>query len=322
MEPGQDASLLSGEKTVDAIPINCKEVPVLYDCGRLPVGGFSVYRVRGTRFDAPEFAGGYPQVQPLDIGTRSVEVTIEAQEAAHYVLVLLPNDATPPTKEQVQSGKDGDGNDALHSAASGMAFPTHAVTVTAPEHNTPYDIYVVLCDEAGNLSEPATLDATTPSAAEYFVSGFPKTGTAQPAGSKTVQVQAKLDINEETEGTTTGWVHYVMVPDGADAPSVSQVLAHKDSSGNDPVDSGTAETVDDTVQSFTVFGSADLTDYDLYMVAESIGDDHLERCTEVVKPRREDPRGGFVRMSGIRQGKLPLFRTPFRWWRMGKPSLC
>lgn len=227
----------------------------------------------------PAFASGYPIAGNMQsIGSRQVRVVINSQEPAYHHFVLLPNNAATPSALQVKEGKDADGQLALGSMSSGSTKYTSIDTGTfAPLHNTDYDIYVVLRDDAGNLSDPAKVDVTSPLAAQYFAVDFPVVGTVQPNGSKQVQVNVKVTGTEKQ-----GKVYWVLLPDGAAAPTIDEIGEGKGSGGATPVSSGSPEFANDTASAFLVTGAADATDYDLYMV---VGDTRsaspLASCTNV-----------------------------------------
>ncbi|MEL7566705.1 MAG: immunoglobulin-like domain-containing protein, partial [Dehalobacterium sp.] len=88
---------------------------------------------------------------------------------------------------------------------------------------------------------------------------YPKVGVPQAAGSKQVQLVVK-PLNE------TVTAYYVIVADGAAAPSAAQVMAGQDSAGQMALAAGSqeADTVSDT--NFTATLLADATDYDAYVV--------------------------------------------------------
>jgi hypothetical protein len=119
----------------------------------------------------PVFQSGSPSPWEQAEGSRMVGVTILPEEAAYYHLVLLPDDAAPPTKEQVVEGTDGNGNLAIKAIDSRNTKTTGiSIQIYAGEHSTDYDIYVVLRDDVGNLSEPAKVDVTSPDSA-YLIKG-------------------------------------------------------------------------------------------------------------------------------------------------------
>ncbi|NPV93323.1 MAG: hypothetical protein HPY50_21395 [Firmicutes bacterium] len=218
---------------------------------------------------------------PAD-GSRAVRVVFETQdnEPVYYYLVLLPDGADPPTKEQVRAGLDASGNPALNTKTNqgGPKTSNGSMKISAPQHDTDYDVYMVLRDDAENLSVPAAVYATTPPAANFFVADYPKTGAVQAPASK------KIEVLVEVQGTSPGYgkVHYVLVEQGADAPSIDQIIGGKDSTGNNALDKNTISCNNNTETSFLATGDADATAYDLYLVAQDTGVGDLP-CTEAVK---------------------------------------
>lgn len=229
----------------------------------------------------PAFAAGSPsQASGQTAGTRQVGVSIQAQEAVHYYYVALPNNAAAPSAAQVMAGHDAANQAALAFGGSGTdKYSSVSVYFILPEHNTDYDVWVVIRDDAGNTAGPARADVKTPPPADFFSAGYPKPGAIQAAGSKEVQVLVKVQ-NTYADAK----IYYVLLPDGAAAPSTSQVGKGKDSAGNAAPASGTADCAKGTEQSFTVSCPADGTPYDLYLVA---GDTQfanpLGKCTGPVK---------------------------------------
>lgn len=229
----------------------------------------------------PAFAPGYPKMGGAQsVGSRQIRVIIIAQEAAYYYFVVLTDNAPAPTKEQVIAGKDANGNAALKAENSGGQKYTSIDTGTiVQDHDTAYDVYVVLRDDAGNLSEPAKVDVTSPVAADFLAPGYPQTGDIQAAGSRQVQVKVKL-LNTERNGM----VYWVLLPDNAPVPTIGQIRDGKDGAGIAAITSDSHEYAVGIEEHFLVTGIADNTAYDLYMV---VGDTYyaspLACCTEVMK---------------------------------------
>lgn len=246
---------------------------------------FAFYPASATTTESdttpPAFASGYPRAgAPQTVGTRQIRVVIGAQEPAYHTFIVLNNGAAAPTKSQVAAGLDADGNPALVVRSSGASKYDSIDTGTyVPLHGTDYDVYVVLRDGAGNVSEPAKVDVVSPPAGDFFAAGYPKAGAVQAVGSKQVQVLVKIQ-NTQVDGK----VFYVLVPDGDPAPTLEQICAGKGGTGEPPVSSGSMTAAKGNECSFTVTGDADAADYDLYMLA---GDTYyaspLGSCTNVVK---------------------------------------
>ena len=98
---------------------------------------------------------------------------------AKYVVVA--NCATPaPSKVQVASGLDGNNAPAIASGTRANVPTAGAIiSLTLQADNTTYDIYVIIIDDQGNVSDPAKVSLTTPPAvaadstlSDLFIAGF------------------------------------------------------------------------------------------------------------------------------------------------------
>lgn len=248
-----------------------------------PIGTAQIYAEGGEPDTTPPaFAEGYPKEVPQMNGSRQISIVINSTEKVYYYLVLLPDGAKVPTKEQVVAGKDGDNNIPLKSQNSGSnKYSSIQTGLFAPLHNTSYDVYVVIKDDAGNLSEPSLVNVISPPPADFFVTGFPKTGEIQPDGSKQVEVKVKL---KGIDSDRKGKIYWVLLPDKSAAPSIEQIASGTDKSNSPAISTGSPEFSGNTEGSFIVTGTTGGTEYDLYMV---VGHTHyaypLSECTEVVK---------------------------------------
>lgn len=265
----------------------CKFVAIFMVLAMLiatPLGTGQIYAEDGGGADttSPLFTAGYPREgSPQKDGSRQVSVVINSQEEAYHYFVLLPDGATAPSKEQVVAGQDGDGNNALKSGKYNNKTSSIDRGIIVPLHNTSYDVYIVLEDDAGNLSDPAKVDINSPSAADFFVTGFPQIGEVQPDGSEQVKVKVKLqNINIERKGK----VYWVLLPNGAVIPSIEQIASGTDGNDSPAISSGSSEFSLGTEGSFLVTGSEGETDYDLYMVVgHTYYANPLTECTDVIK---------------------------------------
>lgn len=98
-------------------------------------------------------------------GSKKVEFLVEADEACTAYYVILANGAAAPAPEQVMAGKDKAGATPLDSGNANIDanIEKSFISKALPEDNTPYDVYVVMKDAAGNVSVAAAmLDITTP----------------------------------------------------------------------------------------------------------------------------------------------------------------
>lgn len=236
--------------------------PVFVNMAVAPFVSPLLVTISGGDTTPPAFAPGYPIAGAMqENGSRQVRVVFHAQEEACYDFVLLPDGAAAPTKEQVRNGLDAAGSPALKAVSSGN-FKTDEIDAGTfgQRHNTEYDIYIILRDDAGNLSEPAKVDVKTPPASDFFVSGYPKLGAVQPQGSKNIQILVNMQNTQ-----TNAMIYYVLVADGAGEPSINQIANGQDSTGAAALAFGTDTFAKGTEHSFLVTGLADGTAYDLYL---------------------------------------------------------
>jgi hypothetical protein len=89
-----------------------------------------------------------------------------------------------------------------------------------------------------------------------WISGWPKADTPTPSG---------FTVRMETDMAGIGY--YVVVADGAAAPSVAQVKAGQDSTGAAALKSGSLALTANTENSVAVTGLTGNTAYDVYFVA-------------------------------------------------------
>ncbi len=228
----------------------------------------------------PEFTAGYPLYNLQQAGSRMLGIVISAQEEAYHYIVVLPDDAAAPNKSQVVAGTDGDNQPALKTQNSGSyKYASIQTSTFVPKHSTPYDVYVVLKDDAGNLSEPAKMDATSPIAANLIIGDGLHWYKDDP-GSKQVRVAIYL---QNIESGRKGKVYWVLLQNGAAPPSIEQIAAGTDGDGNAAVGEGSPEF--DPLEGeghFTVTGAAGNTLYDLYLVVgHTYFANPLAECTDV-----------------------------------------
>ena len=226
----------------------------------------------------PAFTSGYPKAGNMQSdGSRQLSVVISAQEPSYYHYVLLPDGDPAPDAQQVLDGLDAGNQPALKSASSNGTHASIDVGILVPLHDTDYDVYVVLEDDAGNLSDPARADVKSPPAADFLAATYPKAGSRQPNGSRQVEVE----IQVQNTGNQ-GQVYWVLLPDGEQAPSIEQIGNGTDSNGNPPISSASPVFNNNEPSAFLVTGAADAANYDLYMV---VGDtryaNSLGKCTDV-----------------------------------------
>jgi hypothetical protein len=108
--------------------------------------------------------------------------------------------------------------------------------------------------DLGSIELVAAADVTPP----IFAAGFPKVANID-------ETQADLQVNMDEPGTA----YYVVVPDGATAPTAAEVAAGTDYGTVTLIAHGTIDVVaGSTTYSATITGLTNKTDYDIYVVAE------------------------------------------------------
>lgn len=226
-------------------------------------------------FEAGKLPTNYPQMA----GSRQIYICFTAQEPAYYHAVLLPDGAAEPSKEQVAAGQDASGNAAIRVYKNNKKETNMTIVGFVPLHGTDYDVYVVLKDDAGNLSDPEMVDFPSPPPADLIVAGYPAVGDVQPDGSKQVQIKVKL---KNIQADRKGKVYWALLPDGASPPGIEQVAAGTDGSDNPAITCGSPEFSQGSEETFLVTGAVGSTAYDLYMV---VGHTYyaypLANCTDI-----------------------------------------
>ena len=229
----------------------------------------------------PAFVEGkYPTNNPQMAGSRQISIYFTAQEPAYYHAVLLSDGASAPSKEQVAAGQDASGHAAIRVYKNKGKETDITISGFVPLHGTDYDVYVVLKDDVGNLSEPAMVDFPSPPPANLVANGYPQIGVIQPEGSKQVQIKVKL---QNIANDRKGKVYWVLLPDGAPRPSIEQVAAGTDGSDNTAITCGSPEFSQGSEETFLVTGATGGTAYDLYMVVgHTYYVNPLANCTDVL----------------------------------------
>ena len=226
-------------------------------------------------FEAGKLPTNYPQMA----GSRQIYICFTAQEPAYYHAVLLPDGAAEPSQEQVAAGQDASGNAAIRVYKNNKKETNMTIVGFVPLHGTDYDVYVVLKDDAGNLSDPEMVDFPSPPPADLIVAGYPAVGDVQPDGSKQVQIKVKL---KNIQADRKGKVYWALLPDGASPPGIEQVAAGTDGSDNPAITCGSPEFSQGSEETFLVTGAVGSTAYDLYMV---VGHTYyaypLANCTDI-----------------------------------------
>ena len=168
-------------------------------------------------------------------------------------------------------------------SASSSDLTTGAFTILCPESITVDMVEVrtlsntIVASLTGSYTTTTSLgDIELVAAADVnppvFTSGYPAV-----ANIDATQADLEVSMNE------AGKAYYVVVPDGAAAPTVEEVVAGYGNGYIMPVASGTIDvTTGGGTYSATITGLADKTNYDIYVVAED-DEDTPNRQTETVK---------------------------------------
>jgi len=115
----------------------------------------------------PYFEVQYPLAGDLGpAGSKQVSIKLRISEDARAYYVVVPDDAPSPSVAQVLAGLGGAGEEAMlasHVDVTGNA--TVELTIVFEADATPYDVYFILMDAAGNAtSESVMVHVTTPPA--------------------------------------------------------------------------------------------------------------------------------------------------------------
>ncbi|WP_406659746.1 hypothetical protein V7O66_07790 [Methanolobus sp. ZRKC3] len=211
---------------------------------------------------APTFAGTYPKT--ASVAATQLNLLTQTNENGNAYFVVLADGAAAPTAAQIKAGTDA-ADGALAANLKGTVALTAdteaSKTITSLTESTAYDIYVVAEDAVPNLMaagvkvDVTTADATAPT----FAGTYPKTASV-----------AATQLNLLTQTNENGNAYFVVLADGAAAPTAAQIKA-----GTDAADGalaanlkGTVALTADTEASKTITGLTGLTAYDIYVVAE------------------------------------------------------
>ncbi len=133
---------------------------------------------------AQSFAEGYPKVGPPQaVGSKTVVVLAKVVLEGVLSYVALPNNATPPTAQQIKDHADIDGQPVLTWAGQ-MIGDNIELPITLSsnlDHNTDYDIYLVAEAGNNNFSAVEKLDIRTPPETITVISLADIAGVTAPA---------------------------------------------------------------------------------------------------------------------------------------------
>jgi len=216
-----------------------------------------------------------PVFTTIDIRTIEafkVDIKVEVDKDGDSYLVVVPAGSTAPSSVQVRNGQDSTGTpvpaghaDTVPTVANVENSPDTFVAINLTEV-TDYDVYVVSEDAFDNVQPfPTKLSFTTLLAKPTF--NTLEVRTVEPH-----DVDIKIEIERD------GDAYFVILPDGATAPTSAQVKAGQDATST-PVAAGFADSVslldsvENGVGTFVGTNLPDEVDYDMYVVAENILDD-------------------------------------------------
>jgi hypothetical protein len=208
----------------------------------------------------PDWAATWPQAAALS--TTSLTVRAKTNEAGIAYVVVLPDGAPAPTAAQVKAGTDSSNAAVPDVVTLTLTADTEAAApVSNLSPGTAYDVYLVAEDGVPNLqATPVKVDAATLSpdtAPPEWAATWPQ---AIPLSSTSLSVRAKT--NE------AGAAYYVVIPDGAPAPTAIQVAVGTDSTGTPVTASGTLPLTANTEATAPVGNLSPNTAYDVFFVAE------------------------------------------------------
>ena len=197
------------------------------------------------------------------IAATTLTLNADINETGDIFYVIVADGAAAPTSAEVRLGQASGGGSPVKSGNAGGAFSgtDHSFSVTGLTSATAYDIYVVGADPSFNIQasptlvNATTLDNTPPT---YSTNPFPPTINA-------TSILMGLGINE------AGHTYYVVLTDGATAPTAAEVKAGTGSGGAAEVTKDNAAITDSGggfTHTFTVGGLTGETAYDIYVISE------------------------------------------------------
>jgi hypothetical protein len=171
---------------------------------------------------------------------------------------MVTTSSTTPSKSAILAGTGG----VAFGSVSVTAGVTATAGVTGLSPSTTYYVHAYAIDGSANESAPITSSSFTTAASDTtapsYTSTYPKVDTATSSG-----FTVRTNLNE------SGSTYYVVVADGASAPSVAQVKAGQDSTGSAALASGTITvTLAATEYTAAVTGRSASTAYDVYFVSQ------------------------------------------------------
>lgn len=252
----EKASIYSSGVSISQQPDNIYITPGL----TATVNGKTVTNRQDTT--PPRNIVGYPQID--DVSSQSFDILIKTNEDGHAYYVVLPQTAAAPSSAQVKAGEDSSGSTVASKMRGKIYLNANSVataTVSGLNPATTYKVYVAVEDTSDNLqASPVRLTvSTTKTRAPIFVTGYPTTANV---GSKSLDLLVKTDKD--------GRAYFVVLENGAYAPSSSQVKAGKNASGRTVASNlyGSIRLNAYTTASISISGLEAAVNYDIYVAAE------------------------------------------------------
>ena len=216
---------------------------------------------------APTFASGYPKT--ANVTHNALDLLVKANENGKAYYIVLADGATAPSAAQVKAGQDSTSTAVAVDKKGDFALTANTeatANLTGLAASTAYDMFVIAEDGSSNLTAVAKVDVTTTVApdttAPTFASGYPKTANVT---HNALDLLAKANEN--------GKAHYIVLADGATAPSAAQVKAGQDSTGTAVAadKKGDFALAANTEATANLTGLAASTAYDIFVIAEDGG---------------------------------------------------
>jgi hypothetical protein len=208
----------------------------------------------------------WPKAENATLNGLTAKVNTSVAGTAYYV--VLSNGATAPTSAQVKAGQDATGASLAANLKGNIACAAgateYSATLTGLSAATTYDLYFVAEDGASNLQgAPTKVSATTTS---ILTSGYPK-----------IENETLTGFTAKSNLAVAGKTYYVVLANGATAPTSAQVKAGQDAAGSSVAKSGLITcTLASTEFSASVTGLSSNTSYDVYFVSEDASSNNLQ----------------------------------------------
>lgn len=199
----------------------------VYDNAQLTVASLQVTTL-AIDSTPPSFTTGYPTAAAATETTLAVELQLDEPGDCHAVVVFDAEEA--PTPAQVRLGQDAEGGTPLSSASVRLsaASTSYALEITQLPSDADVVLYLVCNDleHVPNVQSDAHVElvatlAVTPSVAETLW-----------------QATSETQISVEVSLSSTGQFVWLLLGQGADAPTAAQVNSGVDATGEAPLASG------------------------------------------------------------------------------------